>query len=58
MLLLALVLIYVRVESPETVRDYEDFLATTSDRIALERATTFKIGDNVRSSPAMNGPAE
>jgi hypothetical protein len=58
MLVLASILILVGVESPETIGAYKGFLATTSDLIALERATTFKIGESVRSSPAMNGPAE
>ena len=58
MLFLASILTLVRVESLEGVRDYNGFLATTNDLMALERATVFKIGDNVRRSPAMNGPAE
>jgi hypothetical protein len=58
MLFLASILILVRVESLETVRNYDGFLATTNDLMALERATVFKIGDNVRKTPVITGPAE
>jgi len=58
MLFLASILTLVRVESLETVRDYNGFPATTNDLMALERATVFKIGDNVRETPVITGPAE
>jgi hypothetical protein len=58
MLFLASILILVRVESLERARDYDGFLATTNDLMALERATVFNIGDNVRRTPVITGPAE
>jgi hypothetical protein len=48
----------VRVETLDAVRDYNGFLATTNDLMALERATVFKIGDNVRKIPVITGLAE
>jgi hypothetical protein len=58
MLFLASILTLDRVEALEGVRDYNGFLATTNDLMALERATVFKIGDNVRKIPVITGLAE